>query len=335
MRFGIFQSAQWPEGTSQLERLREAVEQSVFAEQIGFDSVFMTEHHFSRHGIVPDNLVMLSYLAAQTRRIRLGTAVSVLPLHDPMRLAESAALLDVLSGGRLELGIGRGYQWGEFNGFGLSLADRAARFDESISVILRVWTDDEPFTHEGRFWHYRDVVPQPRPLQRPHPPIWMATVSDDGFDRCIDHGWGVMLPQGVPLDVVERWVAAYKSAHARRGIDYDPGRLMLARGLYAGADDATAWREAGGAYEEFIDLAQKVAASPEGGASPVPFTSEGIRESALIAGPRTCAEKLRAIRALGIEHVIFFGNMGGLAHARVMDSMRRFAQHVMPEFREA
>jgi len=90
MRFGIFQSAQWPEGTSQFDRLREAAEQSVLAEQIGLDSVFMTEHHFSRHGIVPDNLVMLSYIAAQTRRIRLGTAVSVLPLHDPVRLAPDA-----------------------------------------------------------------------------------------------------------------------------------------------------------------------------------------------------------------------------------------------------
>ena len=104
----------------------------MLAEELGFDSVFMTEHHFSRHGIVPDSLAMLPYLAAQTERIRLRTAVSVSPLHDPVRLAESAALFDVLSDGRFEFGIGRGYQWGEFDRFARSLDDRAARFDECI-----------------------------------------------------------------------------------------------------------------------------------------------------------------------------------------------------------
>ena len=158
MRFGIFQFAQWPEGSVQQVRLREAVEQSVLAEALGFDSVFMTEHHFSRHGIVPDNLLMLSFIAARTRTIRLETAVCVLPLHDPVRLTESAALFDQLSAGRLEFGIGRGYQWGEFNGFGLTLDDRAARFDESIEVILRAWTSAEPFSHHGRCWRYLPEV---------------------------------------------------------------------------------------------------------------------------------------------------------------------------------
>jgi len=202
MRFGIFQSAQWPEGTDQQVRLRDAVDQSVLAEELGFDSVFMTEHHFSRHGIVPDNLSMLAFIAARTQRIRLGTAVSVLPLHDPVRLAESVALVDMLSGGRLDFGIGRGYQWGEFDGFGVSLDERVARFDESIDVILRTWNSSEAFSHTGQYWEYRNVRPQPQPLQKPHPPIWMATVSDDGFDLCVEHGWGVMLQQAVPLDRV-------------------------------------------------------------------------------------------------------------------------------------
>ena len=138
--------------------------------------------------------------------------MSVLPLHDSVRLAESAALCDVLSDGRLEFGIGRGYQWGEFNGFGLSLDERVARFDESIDVILRSWAATEPFTHEGRYWHFRSAQPQPQPLQKPHPPIWMATVSDDGFDLCVENGWGVMLPQGVPLETVGKWVSSYKAA---------------------------------------------------------------------------------------------------------------------------
>ena len=269
-------------------RLRDAIEQSVLAEELGFDSVFMTEHHFSRHGIVPDNLSMLSYLAAQTRRIRLGMAVSVLPLHDPVLLAESAALCDVLSDGRLEFGIGRGYQWGEFNGFGLSLDERAARFEESIAVILHSWTTEEPFNHDGCFWHYRNARPQPQPLQKPHPPIWMATVSDDGFDMCVEHGWGVMLPQGVPLETVGKWVSSYKAAFERHGKPFDADKLMPARGLHVGSDDTRAWQEGGPPYEEFLELARRVAESPDGNASPMPFNAKSMRESAMICGPETC-----------------------------------------------
>lgn len=333
MRFGLFQSAQWPEGTSQKERLRNAVDQSILAEELGFNSVFMTEHHFSRHGIVPDSFTMLAYLAAQTERIRLGTAVSVLPLHDPVRLAESAALFDILSGGRLEFGIGRGYQWGEFNGFARSLDERVERFDECIDVILRAWSSEEPFTHNGKFWQYRDAIPQPRPLQKPHPPIWMATVSEDGFDLCVRNDWGVMLPQAVPLDIVADWVASYRNTLDRYGKPFAPNKLILARGLHVGADNASALAEFGPSYNEFLELARRVAQSPGDDASPMPFGAEGLVETAVIGSPALCVEKLGLIGELGIEYVIFFSNMGGLAHSQITESMQRFAADVMPEFR--
>jgi alkanesulfonate monooxygenase SsuD/methylene tetrahydromethanopterin reductase-like flavin-dependent oxidoreductase (luciferase family) len=333
MQFGLFQSAQWPEGTAQRERLFDAVEQSVLVETLGFESVFMTEHHFSRHGIVPDNLAMLAYLAARTSRVRLGTAVTVLPLHDPIRVAESAALVDLLSNGRLEFGIGRGYQWGEFDGFGLSLDDRIARFEEACDVILRAWSTAQPFSHSGRFWQYRNVFPQPQPLQHPHPPIWMATTSDDGFELCVERGWGVMLPQAVTLDVVGQWVAAYKDAFLRARKAFDPAKLILARGLYIGEDDASAWEEAGPAYREFLELAQKVARPPGNELAPLSFDLERIADSAMICGADSCIEKLDAVRALGIEYVMFFSNMGGLSHRRVMKSLQRFGGKVMPAFR--
>ena len=333
MQFGIFQSAQWPQGTAQQVRLRDAIEQSVLADALGFDSVFITEHHFSRHGIISDNLAMLSYIAAQTKNIRLGTAVSVLPLHDPVRLAESVALVDLLSNGRLEFGIGRGYQWGEFNGFGLTLNDRAARFDEAIAVILRSWAATKPFNHDGHYWQYRDVQPQPLPLQKPHPPIWMATTSDDGFDLCVRHGWGVMLPQAMTLDVIENWVAAYRATFDRYDKPFDASKLILARGLYLGVDDASAWAEGSGPYLEFLRLAQNVAQAPGGNTSPLSFDIESVSESTLIGGPQRCREQLEAIRTIGIDYIIFFCNMGGLDHALVMASMQRFATEVLPHLR--
>jgi len=332
MRFGLFQSAQWPKGTSQQERLRNAIDQSILAEELGFDSVFMTEHHFSRHGIVPDSLTMLAFLAAKTERIRLGTAVSVLPLHDPVRLAESAALFDVLSNGRFEFGIGRGYQWGEFNGFARSLDERVERFDECIDVILRAWSTEKPFTHNGKFWQYRDANPQPQPLQKPHPPIWMATVSEDGFDLCVKNEWGVMLPQAVPLETVAKWVADYRDTFDRYGKPFDPNKLILARGLHVGDDDASARAEFSPSYNEFLELARRVARSPDGNVSPMPFGAEGLAETAVIGSPATCMAKLLLIRELGIEYVIFFSNMGGLTHSQVTESMKRFATDVMPRF---
>ena len=333
MRFGIFQSAQWPEGTEQHVRLRDAVTQSVLADELGYHSVFMTEHHFSRHGIVPDNLSMLSFIAAQTKQIRLGTAVSVLPLHDPIRLVESVALVDQLSNGRVDFGIGRGYQWGEFDGFGQSLAEREARFDEAVNVILQAWKSSEPFSYEGKYWEYRKVQPQPQTIQKPHPPIWMATTSDDGFDLCAKNDWGVMLPQAAPIEMVALWVANYKTSLDRYGKPFDSNRLILARGLHLGDADASAWAEAGRAYETFLALAKRVAESPDGNASPMPFDVDSVRASSMICGAETCIEKLQAIRALGIEHVIFFSNMGGLSHPLVMESLKRFATTVMPELR--
>ena len=178
-----------------------------------------------------------------------------------------------------------------------------------------------------------NVRPQPQPLQKPHPPIWMATVSDDGFDLCVEHGWGVMLPQAVPLETVALWVTAYRAAFERKGKPFEPKKLMLARGLHVGADDTSAWDEAGPAYEEFLALARKVAENPNGTASPMPFDVNSIRASAMICGPETCREKLLAVRELGIEYVIFFSNMGGLAHSLITQSLRRFANSVMPQLR--
>ena len=117
MQIGLFHSIQWPEGSNQRDRYDQALTQACRADEAGFDSVWLTEHHFSRHGIVSDSLMVLAHLAARTSHVRLGTAVSVLPLHHPVRFAEAVATVDQLSRGRLDLGIGRGYQPGEFRGF--------------------------------------------------------------------------------------------------------------------------------------------------------------------------------------------------------------------------
>jgi alkanesulfonate monooxygenase SsuD/methylene tetrahydromethanopterin reductase-like flavin-dependent oxidoreductase (luciferase family) len=194
MQVGLFHSIQWPEGSSPQDRYDQALTQACRADEAGFDSVWLTEHHFSRHGIVSDSLMVLAHLAARTSSVRLGTAVSVLPLHHPVRLAEAAATVDQLSGGRLDLGIGRGYQPGEFRGFGVDIAEKHDRFAEALDVLDRLWSTDGPVSHSGKFWSFEDAYPQPRPVQRPHPPLWLATDSPDGLAMCAAKDWGVLLP---------------------------------------------------------------------------------------------------------------------------------------------
>ena len=126
MKFGLFHSVQLPDPSQQERYYREALEQVLHAERLGYSSVWFTEHHFTRHGIVSDTFSVLAYLAGITSSIRLGTAVTVLPFHNPVRLAEQTATVDVLSNGRLELGVGRGYQWGEFHRMGIPM-DEATR----------------------------------------------------------------------------------------------------------------------------------------------------------------------------------------------------------------
>jgi probable F420-dependent oxidoreductase len=331
MRFGLFHTVQWPEGTNQRERYRDAFAQVDFAEAAGFEAVWFTEHHFSRHGITPDSLTLLAYLAARTERIRLGTAVLVLPFHDPVRLAEQAATVDLLSNGRLEFGIGRGYQWTEFHGFAVPMEERPERFDEAIDVIVRAWTAEAPFSHRGQFWSYDDATVHPKPLQEPHPPISLATASREGLERCAREGWGVLLPQGQSLEMVEQHLATYKTALAEVGRPYDPSRIVLARALYVAENDTQAWHEVQRPYEEFLAAARKVAMPPD--ASPParnPFDTDTLQDVAVFGGPDACTATLKRIADLGIERVIFFVNMGGLPHAQIMGSLQRFASEVMP-----
>src|SRR5258708_2878304 len=145
--------------------------------------MFMVEHHFTGQGQVSASMTLLAYLAAKTQKIRLGTAVVVLPWHNPVLVAEQAATLDLLSGGRFDFGVGKGYRQAEFDGFCIPIAEATERFDEAIEIIRKAWTSKGRFSHHGKRWHYDDVVVEPEPLQRPHPPLWLAAGSHDSVRR--------------------------------------------------------------------------------------------------------------------------------------------------------
>jgi alkanesulfonate monooxygenase SsuD/methylene tetrahydromethanopterin reductase-like flavin-dependent oxidoreductase (luciferase family) len=340
VKIGLFHTVQWPEGTTQVQRYNEAVRQAVLADELGFDSVWFTEHHFFRHGIVSDSLIMLAHLAARASTVRLGTAVSVLPLHNPVRLAESAAMVDLLSGGRLELGIGRGYQPPEFRGFGLDITEKEERFQEACEVLVRCWTE-ETLTHEGKFWQFFEASPQPHPLQQPHPPLWYATESSDGMRMCAERNWGILLPQGRSLATVADQMTRYDAALASAGGTAADRRVYLARALYTAASDEQARDEAEGPYWSFQQLANRLAGRPEGWQQDVslpssagPFALDGpINDSVIFGSPDTCISVLRKIYELGVDAVMLFVHLGELSDQQITDSLRLFGREVLPVVR--
>ena len=197
MRFGIFGGAQAGSGAGAPmgQGFLDFIEFNVEAEALGFRSTFLVEHHFTGWNQVSANLTLLTWLGARTRTLRLGTAVMVLPWHNPVLLAEQAATLDLMSGGRLDFGVGKGYRHTEFTGFCVPPDEADARFEEALDVIIRSWTTRERFSHHGRFWRFEDVVVEPPTLQKPHPPIWMAAGSPPSVRRVAARGYNLILDQ--------------------------------------------------------------------------------------------------------------------------------------------
>ena len=182
MKFGLFGGARargGPAGDS--SAYHDFINYVVEAEKLGFSSVFLVEHHFTGFGQVSASMSLLAYLAARTERIRLGTAVVVLPWHNPILVAEQAATLDLLSNGRLDFGVGKGYRTYEFSGFCIPPEEATERFDEAMDVIRKAWTSQGRFSHHGKRWHFDNVVVEPYPIQQPHPPFWLGAGSAE-FD---------------------------------------------------------------------------------------------------------------------------------------------------------
>ena len=182
--------------------------------------------------------MLLTALAMRTTTLRLGTAVIVLPWHNPVLLAEQAATLDLISGGRLDLGIGKGYRHSEFKGFQISPEEAEARFEEALEVMQRGWTTRERFSHHGRFWHFEDIVVEPPPAQKPHPPLWVAAGNPHSIARAASRGFNLILDQyACPATLAER-IGIYKAARQAQGLAFDPMQVTVARLAYVAKDRA-------------------------------------------------------------------------------------------------
>lgn len=350
MKFGLFQSVQLPEPGAQVQYYQEALQQVRWAEQLGFDSVWFTEHHFSRHGIVPASLTVLAYLAGLTTSIRLGTAVAVLPFHNPIQLAEQAATVDLLSNGRLDLGVGRGYQWGEFHKFAVPMEEATRRFEEAMDLMTRAWTATEPFDYRGEFWSCNDMTLHPRPVQTPHPPLWVAAASQTSMNRVARHNWNLLIGQGESFQQVAAQVEYFHSAVEEAGFTYSPDKITAARAMYTARSQEQARQDTEAPFMWFKRTGQEVGAPPDHRVELLPDDFKEYRrryvrgvyadynamsENVTIFGtPEFVAERIAGLQQSGVENLIFFINYGGIENRKVLDSLELFATKVMPLFKD-
>ena len=334
MRFGLFCSAQasrddLPPETGQ--GFRDYLEFNVEAEQLGFYSSFLVEHHFTGWNQVSATLMLLACLAMRTTRLRLGSAVMVLPWHNPVLLAEQAATLDLVSGGRLDFGIGKGYRQSEFTGFQVPPEEAEARFEEAVALITRSWLERSRFSHRGHFWRFEDIVVEPPPAQRPHPPFWMAAGSPPSIRKAAERGFNLMLDQYASPEQIGERIAVYRAEREAHGRAFDPMGVAVARQLYVAKDRVDA--EAALARQaEYTQRTVSVSRSPgrEGGSHVLAYAdrSGATEQHALYGTPEEICARLAAVRDAGARYVLLTV-LGG------REQLRRFAQEVMPAFSTA
>ena len=329
MRFGLFGSAQvGPNGSGGAQGFHDWVDFNLEAEALGYVSTFLVEHHFTGWGQASATLGLLTWLAARTRRLRLGTATLVLPWHNPVLLAEQAATLDLLSGGRLDLGVGKGYRHSEFRGFGVPAEEAEARFDETLEVMLRAFGSTERFTHRGRFWRFEDVVVEPMPAQRPHPPLWMAAGSEASVARVARRGFNLLLDQFAGPELIGRRIAAYRAGLEASGHRFDPMRVAVARDLQLVERDSERGQASArirASRQRIVDVA--LAPGQQHGSHILAYAQAGeapSTENALIGTPGVVAAELARLRDAGVAYVILSINGGS------RETLRRFAAEVMP-----
>lgn len=332
MKFGLFGSAQAQRGGPDVDSaqgFREYVDYAVEAEALGYDSIFVVEHHFTGYGQVSASLNLLTWVAAKTKTLRVGTAVMVLPWHNPVLLAEQAATLDLLSDGRLDFGVGKGYRHNEFASFRIPMSEAEERFEESLAVIVKAWTSESRFSHHGKYWQFDDIVVEPPTAQQPHPPIWMGAGSPASIRKVAQRGANVMFDQFATIETIGERLQVFKQACEEIGRPFNPAEVAVARAVYVAKDRADKQH----ALDQRLEAQKRthsLAQAPDGSNKSSMMTFADLRsasdESALFGTPDEIAEKLERLRNLGVEHVL----INNPNQAR--ESLRRFAHELMPSF---
>ena len=336
MKFGLIYSYQGEKNDGH-RIFAESVEQVRLAERLGFDHVLVSEHHLVDNGYFPACLVVAAALAARTERIRVGTGVLLLPLYDPLHVAEHGAVLDVISDGRLILGLGQGYRKEEFDAFGVALKERPSRLEEGTQLIRRLWTEST-VQHHGRHFRIESAMLRPQPRQKPHPPIWIAAKQKKAVELAARVGDAWFADPITPLPVIRDRLGDYKRALGSAGKEFAGREFPLMREVYVARSNAAAWEEARASvlyvYKEYLDWGHM----QDDDGKPVPpgdaRALDLLRQRFMIGDPDFCIDYVKNLEAeLGVNALVMRMKFPGLPHDKVMASIKLFADEVMPRFK--
>jgi alkanesulfonate monooxygenase SsuD/methylene tetrahydromethanopterin reductase-like flavin-dependent oxidoreductase (luciferase family) len=347
MRFGLFFQAPESPGRTHAERYAEMLDLIAFGESLGFDVAWLAEIHFGGpFSLLSNPLMAVPAIAQRTRRIRIGTAVTLLPLHHPLSCAEQAAIADILSDGRLEFGVGRGSIPTQFHGFRVPVAENRARFDEALEIIRLAWTE-ERFSYRGAFYEIENLSVVPKPVQRPHPPIRVAVHTADSFAHIGDRGLPIYSgTTTTPLSQLREFMGLYRSHLAAGGHDWGTDQMSLMFPVHVGAT-GTAARDAmrPGVLQYYKNLQTIFSQLPDSYVDHLPRLRAIEENVANLPYERFCREhgvfgdvsevldRLQAAREeFGLSEIICWFDQGSmLGRGAVERAMRQFAEEIMPK----
>jgi len=340
IKFGTFLLMQSPSGRPSDEIYSRAIDMAQATESLGFRNIWLAEHHFSTYGYVSRPAQLATFIAAKTTRLRVGTAVIVVPLHHPLVVAEEIATLDILAGGRVDIGLGRGYQHYEFERLGLELDTARARWEESVDIIVKAFSG-RPFTYDGKLFTVPETSVFPQPLQKPHPPIWVTAQSPESVEAAVHRGFNVLTGGfGVPIERMAEFRKLFDRLVAESRLPRTP-EVGVQRAVYvthSESDARAAAEEARWNMRVTLSLRNHYERVEGGRAIAVPAPKEpdvdDLLDRFLIIGtPDTCVRQLKRVQELvGISHFNCSFWFGDLEHGRVLRSMELFAREVMPAF---
>jgi len=341
-----------PRWVHRAQIVKNQMELMIESERLGYDSVWPAEHHFSEYGYCASPQVSLAAVAARTSTIRLGTGVVVLPFHNPVRVAEDFAFIDLMSDGRVDLGIGRGYQPIEFAGFGIDQTKSREIFDEGVQVLHKCWTEDR-FSFHGKHYHYDDLCVRPKPLQQPHPPIYMACLSPETFAIAGRYGYNVLMSTvfGLTPELAKEGMDAYRKSRKEAGFDPNGGKISCLIMVYPGKTMEEARETFGPRVTWYYRTIAKYVAPPQGQkavagyegytdsrdlAATVEF-DDLVDGSSIVCGDvGHCKEKLIGLaQEFGFDELLCWTRIGGLENPKVLSAMELMGSEVLPAVRKA
>ena len=353
MKFGTFYFFQAAPGLSHAEVIQRELEQMEWTDELGFDQIWLTEHHFIDYGLSVDPGALAATAASRTQRVRIGLAAAILPFHHPLRLAEQIALVDIISKGRLDVGVGRGNRPAEFAGYAVPQQENKQRFDEAVDIMIKAWTEDR-FSYEGKFFKIDNVSVIPKPLQRPHPMIYQVCGSDSGVESTASRGWPMLnsILTGPVDQLVKRRDSYLEALRRHKRSEDEIARLMtywgVSRQIYVADTDEQALAESKDAEMWYQDSLRRFQV-PENIDAMHPSLQPGFRaaaerfakvtweglvkETVAFGSPDTVAKHIEHMRSLGIGQILCWMNFGGLPQKKIRRSMELFAREVMPRFR--